>query len=126
MAVINKDFYFIFLRISLLVPVMERIARGFQSARQLNLSQILFIRMRQMIVTVQQMHVDLKLNCSICLKDFILDETVCKTLCNHLFHTKCFANWFGENRTHPLCRTHCLIIDVKSIEPFFPRKNLLI
>ena len=65
---------------------------------------------RGMNVAVEQRHVDQEHKCSICLADFILAETVCKTPCNHLFHPQCTTTWFEKQKTCPLCRTNCLLI----------------
>ena len=55
-----------------------------------------------MNVTAEQRHVDQEPKCSICLADFILAETVCKTPCNHLFHPQCITTWFEKQKTCPL------------------------
>ena len=68
------------------------------------------IHVQAMNATVEQRHIDLKLTCSICLANFILDETVCNTPCNHLFHPQCITTWFQKKKTCPLCRTNCHLI----------------
>lgn len=45
------------------------------------------------------------LNCSICLKDNILQEEKCLTNCNHSFCNKCLDEWFDTGSDAcPLCR----------------------
>ena len=68
------------------------------------------IHLKGMKVTVKQRHVEQQPECSICLADFILAETVCNTPCNHLFHFQCIVPWLKKEKTCPLCRTNCLLI----------------
>lgn len=45
--------------------------------------------------------------CTICLLNMKIDETVVVTNCNHVYHPKCITTWNTLNQTCPLCRT-CL------------------
>lgn len=42
--------------------------------------------------------------CPICLTDFEVGETVQKTTCDHLFHTRCIGPWVELHTTCPVCR----------------------
>jgi len=42
--------------------------------------------------------------CSICITDYEVDETVITLPCNHCFHKECIEQWLGIKRECPLCR----------------------
>jgi hypothetical protein len=42
-------------------------------------------------------------NCTICLEDYKLNDSVTKLLCKHLFHTKCLKNWCEKIILNPKC-----------------------
>ena len=44
------------------------------------------------------------LECSVCLKNFEIKETICITKCNHTYHKKCIDTWFEIKDTCPNCR----------------------
>ena len=44
------------------------------------------------------------LECSICLKNFKIKDTICITKCNHTYHKKCIDTWFEIKDTCPNCR----------------------
>lgn len=44
--------------------------------------------------------------CSICLEDFIVDESIKQLRCEHIYHISCLEEWFNEKRICPLCRAH--------------------
>ena len=51
-------------------------------------------------------------SCSICF-EVLKDSDICKTHCNHTFHTSCLLKWINSNSNCPLCRTEL----VEKIEP---------
>ena len=53
-------------------------------------------------ITSQQ--VDDGLKCSVCLREYDLEETVCQTECKHYFHADCLACWIERKPTCPMCR----------------------
>ena len=44
------------------------------------------------------------LECSVCLKNFEIKDTICITKCNHTYHKKCIDTWFEIKDTCPNCR----------------------
>jgi hypothetical protein len=48
------------------------------------------------------------LECSVCLKNFEIKDTICITKCNHNYHKECISKWFELNNTCPLCRKHIM------------------
>ncbi|KAF2359402.1 Zinc finger RING-type [Trinorchestia longiramus] len=46
-----------------------------------------------------------KAQCSVCMEDFILEESVKKLRCEHLFHEPCITPWLKMHATCPVCRT---------------------
>ncbi|CAL7945431.1 unnamed protein product [Xylocopa violacea] len=57
-------------------------------------------------VTVNQYHVDTKLQCSVCWEDFKLSEPVKQLPCLHLYHAPCIIPWLELHGTCPICRQH--------------------
>jgi len=55
-------------------------------------------------VKITQQQVDKKLQCSVCMDDYILGETVHKLPCDHLFHENCIVPWLELHDTCPVCR----------------------
>ena len=45
-----------------------------------------------------------RLQCSICLEEFMLQESVPQLPCQHCFHTVCLATWLKTNNSCPCCR----------------------
>lgn len=43
-------------------------------------------------------------NCSICISDFIDEDDVSLTKCNHLFHNNCLVEWTHYKQSCPTCR----------------------
>lgn len=42
--------------------------------------------------------------CSICLDEFIENETLFQLNCQHYYHEKCLKGWLKNNRNCPMCR----------------------
>uniref|UniRef100_A0A1B0CF82 RING-type E3 ubiquitin transferase n=1 Tax=Lutzomyia longipalpis TaxID=7200 RepID=A0A1B0CF82_LUTLO len=64
--------------------------------------------------------VNTKLQCSVCLEDFQLSETVRQLPCSHLYHENCIVPWLELHGTCPICR--------KALSPEaeeFSRRNTL-
>ncbi|XP_017752128.1 PREDICTED: E3 ubiquitin-protein ligase RNF126-A isoform X2 [Eufriesea mexicana] len=57
-------------------------------------------------ITVDQFHVDSKLQCSVCWEDFKLSEPVKQLPCLHLYHAPCIVPWLELHGTCPICRQH--------------------
>lgn len=55
-------------------------------------------------VQVTAEEVEKKLQCSVCWEDFVLDETVRKLSCSHLYHEQCIVPWLDLHGTCPICR----------------------
>ncbi|XP_013102639.1 uncharacterized protein LOC106083891 [Stomoxys calcitrans] len=58
--------------------------------------------------------------CSICAESYGSD-TICSTICGHIFHEKCLALWLQRSNTCPLCtrtdpRPHRIYLDFPVIE----------
>ncbi|KAK8388143.1 hypothetical protein O3P69_020203 [Scylla paramamosain] len=47
---------------------------------------------------------DKGLQCSICMEDFTVDETVRRLYCEHCFHNDCIIPWLELHGTCPICR----------------------
>lgn len=56
------------------------------------------------LVKIKQEHTDNKLQCHVCMEDFILDEEVTSLPCNHVYHTGCIVPWLELHATCPICR----------------------
>ncbi|XP_058803170.1 E3 ubiquitin-protein ligase Iruka isoform X2 [Phymastichus coffea] len=54
--------------------------------------------------SVSQIQVDLKLQCSVCWEDFILEEPVRQLPCQHFYHAPCIVPWLELHGTCPICR----------------------
>ncbi|XP_017884538.1 E3 ubiquitin-protein ligase RNF126 isoform X2 [Ceratina calcarata] len=57
-------------------------------------------------ITVGELHVDSKLQCSVCWEDFKLSEPVKQLPCLHLYHAPCIVPWLELHGTCPICRQH--------------------
>lgn len=55
-------------------------------------------------VKVTKEEVDKKTQCSVCWEDFVLDETVRKLPCSHIYHENCIVPWLDLHGTCPICR----------------------
>ena len=42
--------------------------------------------------------------CSICLENYEVGESISILSCDHFFHTKCLNEWFKKKEVCPLCR----------------------
>eukprot|EP00931_Biecheleriopsis_adriatica_P052588 TRINITY_DN3061_c0_g1_i1.p1 TRINITY_DN3061_c0_g1~~TRINITY_DN3061_c0_g1_i1.p1 ORF type:complete len:516 (-),score=99.75 TRINITY_DN3061_c0_g1_i1:9-1556(-) len=57
--------------------------------------------------TVKPDHIDENDNeCSICLEELTLENSVMTKDCRHIFHRHCLKHWMQVNRFCPLCRTN--------------------
>lgn len=41
--------------------------------------------------------------CSICLDEYVINQKITNTLCNHYYHTDCINDWLKQNKKCPLC-----------------------
>ncbi|BFZ01477.1 hypothetical protein BsWGS_04517 [Bradybaena similaris] len=55
-------------------------------------------------VSIEQIHVDNTLQCSICMDDFELAMEARKLPCDHLYHSECIVKWLEMHGTCPVCR----------------------
>lgn len=84
----------------------------FDNHKEINLNEYLF--------DINTMDTNEHQYCSICLdSDDNINETKCKLLCDHIFHSKCIKTWLKQNFTCPYCRK----IPCKKIyiEPFLTK-----
>jgi hypothetical protein len=44
------------------------------------------------------------MSCVICMEEFINNENVFISKCNHIYHKKCIIKWFLNNNSCPICR----------------------
>jgi E3 ubiquitin-protein ligase RNF115/126 len=42
--------------------------------------------------------------CSVCKENYILNDTISKLPCEHLFHNECSVTWLKMHNTCPVCR----------------------
>ena len=56
-------------------------------------------------ISVTKEHINLNLQCPICMEDFVLDEKVKELTCHHFFHNDCIVEWLKLHATCPTCRT---------------------
>ncbi|KAL3081252.1 hypothetical protein niasHS_012356 [Heterodera schachtii] len=49
-------------------------------------------------------HIENATQCTTCMEYFVLDETVAKLDCEHIFHPDCLKPWLARNNTCPICR----------------------
>ena len=49
---------------------------------------------------------ELDIECSICLNEIDVEDTVLKLDCEHIFHKECLKDWYlkSENKNCPICR----------------------
>lgn len=55
-------------------------------------------------ISITQEHIDHKEQCSICMDEFELDESVNQLRCDHFFHKDCIKPWLELHATCPVCR----------------------
>lgn len=55
-------------------------------------------------VKITEEHCRNNMQCSVCMDDFVLEETVKKLRCEHLFHENCITPWLQMHATCPVCR----------------------
>lgn len=55
-------------------------------------------------VAITQEQVDAKVQCSVCWEDFVLNESVRKLPCQHVYHENCICPWLELHGTCPICR----------------------
>lgn len=55
-------------------------------------------------VTINAEQVERKLQCSVCFEDFVIDESVRKLPCMHVYHEPCIIPWLELHGTCPICR----------------------
>nr|XP_053630474.1 E3 ubiquitin-protein ligase RNF126-A-like [Cherax quadricarinatus] len=56
---------------------------------------------------------DKGLQCSVCMEDFTIDESVRRLYCEHCFHNDCIIPWLELHGTCPICRK-LLLEDVQA------------
>lgn len=59
-------------------------------------------------ISITDDHVNNKLQCPICMEDFILDEKVKELKCHHFFHNACIVEWLKLHSSCPTCRISTL------------------
>lgn len=59
---------------------------------------------RLQTLNIAQEHIDKESQCSVCMEDFALDESVLSLVCQHLFHKDCIKPWLELHNTCPICR----------------------
>ena len=49
---------------------------------------------------------ELDIDCSICLNEIDIEDTVLKLECEHIYHNTCLKDWYlkSENKNCPICR----------------------
>lgn len=55
-------------------------------------------------VLISAEQVEMKLQCSVCWEDFMVDEFVRKLTCAHVYHESCIIPWLELHGTCPICR----------------------
>lgn len=55
-------------------------------------------------VEISEEQVSKNLQCSVCMEDFILEESVRQLPCSHLYHNDCIIPWLEMHGTCPICR----------------------
>ncbi|KAL4449773.1 hypothetical protein ABPG74_008146 [Tetrahymena malaccensis] len=58
----------------------------------------------QKIPSLSESQINGKQQCSICLIEFISQEKIRQTICNHTFHSQCLNDWLQKNDNCPICR----------------------
>jgi hypothetical protein len=61
-------------------------------------------RIKSILLTTRDMEENLLNQCSICLEDFVVGESVNILTCSHGFHEACLKEWIPHNLTCPICR----------------------
>jgi hypothetical protein len=61
-------------------------------------------RIKSILLTATHMEENLLNQCSICLEDFVVGESVNILKCSHGFHEACLKEWIPHNLTCPICR----------------------
>jgi hypothetical protein len=56
------------------------------------------------IVLLEEFPDDYPIECCICMEDFVSNEVIIETECNHVFHKQCCREWLRQARTCPVCR----------------------
>lgn len=56
-------------------------------------------------LTLEDFGEDVPHECCICMSDFLAEETIVVTECQHVFHKRCCQEWLRQARTCPVCRT---------------------
>lgn len=75
----------------------------FDNHKEINLNEYLFDI--NTMDTMDTLDTNEHQYCSICLdSDDNINETKCKLLCEHIFHSKCIKTWLKKNFTCPYCR----------------------
>jgi len=58
------------------------------------------------VVDIPSEQIEAKLQCSICMEEFIDSDKVKNLNCKHYFHTFCIVPWLNVRGTCPTCRKH--------------------
>ncbi|XP_026819201.1 uncharacterized protein LOC113557859 [Rhopalosiphum maidis] len=57
-------------------------------------------------IRITQNQLDKRLQCTICLDDYDINEEAMKLTCGHIFHEKCITHWIIMHGTCPVCRRY--------------------
>mmetsp|Transcript_14563 Transcript_14563/g.22447 ORF Transcript_14563/g.22447 Transcript_14563/m.22447 type:complete len:702 (+) Transcript_14563:193-2298(+) len=60
---------------------------------------------RLRVVRLQDFPAHYPKECCICMVDFVGDDVIVATECEHIFHKQCCQEWLRQSRTCPVCRT---------------------
>ncbi|XP_050062819.1 uncharacterized protein LOC114127732 [Aphis gossypii] len=57
-------------------------------------------------IRITKEQIDKRLQCAVCLDDFVIKEEAMKLMCDHIFHEECITNWIIVHGTCPVCRRY--------------------
>lgn len=54
---------------------------------------------------------DKNTQCTVCMDNIDLNQTIVQTQCNHIFHSKCLDNWVKYKSDCPICRKKIPVLE---------------